>query len=284
MSRSVKIATVQPPAPNENSSADDVQNRAMELLEEAATANCDIVCLPEYLNCLACDLDQLFQRATTAASDALQKAQTIANQCNCYVILPLLMDVDGVLRNRANIINRNGEIVAYFDKVHITDVERNEWNITAGDSWDIYECDFGRIGIMICYDGCFIEPSRIYSLKGAEMLFWPSLQRSYTQTELELQTRAHAYFNYLTVIRSSYGTEPSQPWSPDTMVGMSCVCGPDGTMLANLGRWAGWTSTTIDLDKPQRGAKTFGGDCGLLKKMRFEDRRPETYKQIIKPN
>ena len=278
MSRKVKITTVQPPAPTQHSTPDSVQNRAMEMLEQAVSNDgSDIICLPEYMNCLACNPDQLGERAGNAANKLLGQIANLAARRKCYIIAPLLIEEEGVRRNRAHLIDRKGNVAGCFDKVHLTHIERDEWKITPGDKWPVFNCDFGRIGIMICYDGCFVEPPRIYSLKGADIVFWPSLQRSFTETELDLQTRAHAYFNYLTIVRSSYGTDPSQPWQRGAMVGLSCVAAPDGSILANTGRWAGWASTVVDLTKPQRGERSFGGDVGLLKEMRFEDRCPQSY-------
>jgi predicted amidohydrolase len=281
MSRIVKIVTVQPPAPVDGSTPDSIQARAMELLGEAA-AGVDIVCLPEYLNCMACGPEHLEERSTIAANNLLQKAAVVAEQNGCYVVLPLVIEDKGKKYNRAHLVDRGGKICGVFDKVHLTHVEKDDWGLVPGEAWPVFECDFGRIGVMICYDGCFMEPARVLSLKGAEIIFWPSLQRSFTESELDLQTRAHAYFNHTVVVRSSYGTEKGKPWAPGTMVGFSCICDADGSIAANLGRWAGWTSAVIDLDTKQTGYRSFGGDVGVIKEMRLGDRRPETYGTITK--
>ena len=284
MSRIVRIATVQAPAVTEGATPDSIQNRALELLREAAQANADVICLPEYVNCMACGAEEASARAGAPAQELLKTSAACAAEFGCYVIAPAVIDTGGGRFNRGHVIDRKGEIVGRFDKVHLTHVERDEWGVTAGDDWPVFECDFGRIGLMICYDGCFPEPARILALRGAEIVFWPSLQRSFTETELSLETRAHAYFNRVIVVRSSYGTDPDQPWRPGVMVGMSCVCNHDGHVLASLGRWVGWTSAVVDLDAQQRGARSFGGDIGVVKEMRFGDRRPETYGTLTDTN
>ena len=63
-----------------------------------------------------------------------------------------------------------------------------------GRQWPVFDLDFGRIAVMICYDGCFSETSRILTLQGAELLFWPSLQRSYTEDQLTLQNARPCVF------------------------------------------------------------------------------------------
>lgn len=282
MSRLVKIATVQPPAAVNGTTPDSIQLRALELLESACMAGADIICLPEYLNCMACGPEEANFRAGDGARKLMAKTADYAAKYNCYIITPVVIDTDQGRYNRAVVFDRNGQAIDYFNKVHITHLERDEWNITPGDSWPIIECDFGKIGVMICYDGCFMESSRILALQGAEIIFWPSLQRSFTENELVIQIQAHSYFNRVNVVRSSYGTEKGQPWTPGMMVGLSCVCGGDGQILASLGRWVGWTMSEVDMDIPQTGLRSFGGEEGALREMHFADRRPDTYGDIIK--
>ena len=47
-----------------------------------------------------------------------------------------------------------------------------EWTMDKGMSLPVFDLDFGKVGIMTCYDGWFPEPPRILSLKGAEVLVW----------------------------------------------------------------------------------------------------------------
>ena len=47
-----------------------------------------------------------------------------------------------------------------------------EWKMERGQTLPVFELDFGRIGILTCYDGWFPEPWRILSLKGAEIIVW----------------------------------------------------------------------------------------------------------------
>ena len=279
MSRIVKIATIQPPAVDKNTTPDSIMNHGINLFKEAA-GHADIVCMPEFLNCMGSPVDTYSKRCSESAIKLIDVISKEAAKNNCYAIVPVVIDIESQRFNRAFLIDRQGNVTGYFDKVHLPEPEITNLGITAGNEWPVFDCDFGKIGIMICYDGCFPESSRILALKGAEIIFWPSLQRSYTERELLIQTQAHAYFNYTNIVRSSYGTDKSSPWQPGKMIGMSCVCGADGNILASLGRWCGWTVASVDLDGVQVGARTFGGDIGVIKEMRLSDRRPETYQYI----
>ncbi len=47
-----------------------------------------------------------------------------------------------------------------------------EWVMEPGKELPVFDFDFGRVGVMTCYDGWFPEPARVMSLRGAEMIVW----------------------------------------------------------------------------------------------------------------
>ena len=79
---------------------------------------------------------------------------------------------------------RDGKIIGKHNKVHPAVGGLNpycwpplkphdlEWEMKKGDDFNVFELDFGTIGIMTCYDGYFSEPADILSLKGAEIVCW----------------------------------------------------------------------------------------------------------------
>ena len=280
MARNVKLASIQPPFPAEDIPPEGLAEKSIELLDQALAGKPDLVCLPEYLNCLGFmesspqECEKQFRAPAYAMLEAVS-ARARASQS--YVVLPLVIEAGGRRFNRAHLLGRDGALIGYFDKVHVTQVERDQFGIDAGSDWPVFELDFGRIGIMICYDGCFMESSRMLAVNGAEIILWPSLQRSYTREELELQTRCHAYFNYTVIVRSSYGRRSTSPGLKADISGLSSICGAEGKMLASVDGIFGLVSAEVDLDCLPRGERTFGGAIGCLRKMRFQDRRPSTY-------
>ena len=273
------MAVVQPPALRAGDTSEFIQAAALTLFDEAIATRPDVVCLPEYLNCMNHADDHDEKRFGEDAYDLLDDVAARARQARCNVILPLIIDDHGKRYNRAYVIDRDGSQVGHFDKVHVTDVEREQFGIVPGQDWPVFDLDFGRVGVMICYDGCFVESSRILALRGAKMVFWPSLQRSYTRDQLELQTRSHAFFNYMAIARSSYGGLTSRD-GDERMVGLSCICDAGGTILSSIDSQPGWTSAQVNLGVELRGARSFGGIVGNLRDMRFEDRRPDAYDSL----
>ncbi len=101
---------------------------------------------------------------------------------------------DGSYANTALIFGRDGTIAGKYHKTHaaVDKFEGNppwsrppqgkdkawfirndpEWIMEKGRDIPVFEFDFGKVGIMTCYDGWFPEPPRILSLKGAELIVW----------------------------------------------------------------------------------------------------------------
>jgi predicted amidohydrolase len=52
--------------------------------------------------------------------------------------------------------------------------EEVEGGLTPGDSYPVFDTDFGRIGILICWDEEYVDPARAMALQGAEILFLPT--------------------------------------------------------------------------------------------------------------
>jgi len=283
LNRQVKIAVIQPPAWVAPDSGKNAATCGLELFEQAADGKPDIVCLPEYFNCSDRLKAGCYDTCTNGAQDFLAHFSDRARAIGCYVLLPLVIEVDGHRYNRAYLIGRDGEVVGFFDKIHITKTESSEMGIEAGNLWPVFDLDFGRVGIMICYDGCFPESARILALAGSKIIFWPSMQRLYSREELELQMRSHAYFNFTTIVRSSYGGALSGDPAAHRMVGLSGVCGNDGKLLTSLDTCSGWTAATVDLRHELCGQRTFGGQVGSLREMRFEDRRTDVYTILNEP-
>ncbi|MCZ7654814.1 MAG: carbon-nitrogen hydrolase family protein [Rhodocyclaceae bacterium] len=80
---------------------------------------------------------------------------------------------DGKLYNTAYLFTPQGEVFTQ-DKLHRTRWEKDEWKTDHGDHLHVFETEFGRIAILICYDIEFPELSRRVSELGTEIIFVPS--------------------------------------------------------------------------------------------------------------
>ena len=149
----------------------------MKLLDLALSQKPDIVCLPEAFTKLDIKrpLDEIAEEASGPTTRIVSEK---AREAGCYIICPIMTRRDGKFWNSAIIIDRSGEVLGIYDKVHpvtsSNDYTVFEDGVTPGTDFPVFKLDFGRIGIQICFDICFPEGWRELSEKGARIVFWPS--------------------------------------------------------------------------------------------------------------
>lgn len=103
-----------------------------------------------------------------------------ARQHRCYVVAPLFLLEDKARRhcsNAAVLFGRQGEIVGIYRKVHlVVDLETGsmENGTTPGKEESVFTCDFGKLGIQICFDMAFDYGCQELARNGAEIVVWPS--------------------------------------------------------------------------------------------------------------
>ena len=281
MSREVHIAVVQPPAVGPQVSHQMMRDSALSLLDCAGKVGADIICLPEYLNAMG-QQDEMWQDPPTADQASLMvSVADLARRHASYVVLPLLVTGAAGKTNSCFLLDRNGTVVGRYDKTHLTAVEREDQGVKRGDHYPVFDVDFGRIGLMTCYDGHFPEVAGILSLQGAEIICFPSLQRRMTAEGLDIQIRSRAIDNCVYVARSSYGTPQAVAWLPGMTAGKSCIVDYEGTVLADTGTRVGVATHIIDLDQPRVRERSFGGEVGDAAQFLRQDRRPETYGRLL---
>jgi predicted amidohydrolase len=79
---------------------------------------------------------------------------------------------DGRLYNTTYYVDSRGEIKGRYRKVHLWHPERSY--ITPGDEFVVVDTDYGKVGLIICWDLMFPEAFRAMLQRGVEMVFCPS--------------------------------------------------------------------------------------------------------------
>jgi len=82
-----------------------------------------------------------------------------------------------LVHNTAIVIDKNGELVGKYRKVHLASPFETWWGVTPGHEWPVYDVkvkDFtAKIGMNICMDSSALESARVPARKGAEIIFMP---------------------------------------------------------------------------------------------------------------
>lgn len=132
----------------------------------------------------------------------------VSNLCKKYnvdIVLPIYEKKDDVIYNSAFYINKNGDILGTYRKIHLFPTEKLKnggWS-TAGKDIVVIDAGYAKVGLMICYDGDFPELARILALRGAEIIVRPSaLLRSFDIWDLTNKARAYDNHVYMVAVNT----------------------------------------------------------------------------------
>ena len=175
-------------------SVEEYQEHLLSLAEECLRQGADLVFMPEayqYIN-IRKNMPPK-QLSEIYAGGYKEKCAVLARKYSAYIV-PWDYEVsEGKTYNSSYILDRTGQEVGRFRKVHPTHGEFNN-GISAGDSFDVFELDIGKVGIMICFDNYYAESARILALKGAELILYP-LYGDTVKPGWDIKVRARAVDN-----------------------------------------------------------------------------------------
>jgi len=145
-------------------------------MERVLPSRPDLIVLPEmcdtYLNTPA--------EIETSLRDAMGNRmwnvlREIAVRHHCYIVYPTVRFCeDKSWRNTAMIIDRHGNLAGQYHKNHLTIPEMQK-GILCGTEAPLIECDFGTVGMVICFDLNFSELRLHYQKQRPDLLIFPSM-------------------------------------------------------------------------------------------------------------
>ena len=140
----------------------------LTILGEHAQKDCDLILLPE--TCLGNEL------IIQMDGEEIRQISAIAEKYSKYIVFPVYRSTPQAERvNSALLFNRKGELVGAYDKVYPYWEEYNLIPpVATGKEVCVFQTDFGRIGIAICFDVNFTEIWRFFRQEGVELVLWPS--------------------------------------------------------------------------------------------------------------
>lgn len=155
--------------------------KAVEFVREAAGKGASVICLPEmFRSQYFCQKEdaELFDLAEQINGPSVAALSKVADEKAVTIIAPIFEERSIGLYHNSLVIIKPGEPVAgVYRKMHIPDdpAYYEKFYFAPGDlGFKAFDTAVGRIGTLICWDQWYPEGARLTSLRGAEILFYPT--------------------------------------------------------------------------------------------------------------
>ena len=247
----IKIAAIQMPTV-----ADKMENvrTVKTYLEKIKDENPDFVILPEMF-CCPYQTENFPIYAEKEGGPVWQQLSGYAKQYGIYLIGGSMpeKDAEGNVYNTSYIFDREGKQIGKHRKVHLFDIDvkggqtfKESDTLTAGDSDTVFDTEFGKIGVMLCFDIRFPELSRMMVNDGATVIFVPAAFNMTTgPAHWELSFRTRALDNQIYMV----GCAPARDVSAGYISwGHSIVTDPWGRVTGMLDENEGILLAELDMD------------------------------------
>ena len=247
----IKIAAIQM-----STVADKMENvrTVKTYLEKIKDENPDFVILPEMF-CCPYQTENFPIYAEKEGGPVWQQLSGYAKQYGIYLIGGSMpeKDAEGNVYNTSYIFDREGKQIGKHRKVHLFDIDvkggqtfKESDTLTAGDSDTVFDTEFGKIGVMLCFDIRFPELSRMMVNDGVKVIFVPAAFNMTTgPAHLELSFRTRALDNQIYMV----GCAPARDVSAGYISwGHSIVTDPWGRVTGMLDENEGILLAELDMD------------------------------------
>jgi predicted amidohydrolase len=136
--------------------------------EQAAKDHADLLLFPEMVS-------QRGAEDAPRGEEVMDLMAKLAVQHKIYVggSVYVVDKTDGKIYNRGVLYDRAGQLAGVYDKIHPYSPESTDSGLTSGLKTAIFETDFGKVGMIICYDSWFTDVTQLFALKGAEVILFP---------------------------------------------------------------------------------------------------------------
>ncbi len=260
--------------------------KATNLIQKAVDKGANIVLLQELFQtpyfCIQYDED-IFKLAQSFENNKiLNQMSNLAKKLNVVLPISFFEKDNNAYFNSIAVTNSDGKILGKYRKSHIPDgagyLEKYYFN--PGDTgFKVWETNFGKIGIGICWDQWFPEAARIMALKGADILFYPTAIGDEIMSDYDSSgawqrvMQGHAAANILPVVASNRIGSESVKGQTNGFYGKSFICDRSGKIIQEASKDK---EEVIIADIDTEEDHLFRRNWGL-----FRDRRTDLYNEIL---
>ncbi len=231
--RKVRLAAVHYRPQGGKSPADNCRQFA-PFIAEAARQKADLVVLGECVTVVnnGCKVEDAAERVPGPSTEYFGR---LAKQHNLYIVVGLYERVGHLIYNTAALVGPEGSLVGEYRKVTLPRDEISS-GVAPGHEYPVFQTRFGKVAMMVCYDGFFPEVARQLANRGAEIIAWPVWG---CNPDL---AKARAVENHVYVVSSTY-EDISSNWM------LTAVWDHVGRTIALAKKWGTVVVAEVDLDR-----------------------------------
>jgi predicted amidohydrolase len=250
-SRKVRLATVQY-IPTGKSPRQNCEEYA-PMIAEAAKQKADLIVLGETVPYVRTKLSPA-ECAEAIPGPTTDYFGGLAKQYSLHIAVSLYEREGHLVYNTAVLLSSEGKLLGKYRKVCLPHGEV-EKGVAPGAEYPVFDTKFGKVGLMICYDGFYPEVARALTANGAEVIAWPVWGCD------PLLARARACENRVYVVSSTF-TDPVNDWM------ISAIIDPAGKVLAQAKESGSIVVSEADLSKPLVGPYNLGDFHDIVQRHR----------------
>jgi N-carbamoylputrescine amidase len=221
----------------------------VEAIREAGKRGAQVVCLEELFRsqyfCREENADN-FDLAESIPGPTTETLSKLARDLRIVIVASIFeRRAAGLYHNTAVILDADGALLGLYRKMHIPDdpLYYEKFYFTPGDlGFPNFDTRYGRIGVLVCWDQWYPEGARLSSLRGANILFYPTAIGWHPSEKAEFGAgqldawrtiqRSHAIANGIFVAAANRVGFEGPPDSGLEFWGSSFVADPFGQLIA----------------------------------------------------
>lgn len=226
---------------------------AGEYIRKSSKEGAHMAVLPEMFNC-PYKTDNFPVYAEEEDGETVRFLSSTARENGIYLVAGSIPEREGhKVYNTSFVFDRDGNRIGKHRKMHLFDIDvkggqyfKESDTLSPGDSLNVFDTEFGKFGLCICYDFRFPEVGRILVEKGAMAIVVPAAFNMTTgPAHWEIMFRSRALDNQVYTI----GVAPARDVdSPYISYGNSIAVSPWGNVIERMDEKEGYRIVDLDFD------------------------------------
>lgn len=248
----MKIAMVQ--MKHSGSMAENLQ-KSLDAICEAAAEDADMVLFPEV------HLTEFFpqyrrkevhQYGVELDSEIVQCFQRVCREKEICAVPNLYLKKEGKYYDASILIDKQGSIIGIQKMVHVAQASQfyeQDYYTPSDEGFQVFDTEYGQIGIVVCFDRHYPESIRTEALKGADLILIPTVNTKSEPLEMfEWEVRVQAFQNSVAIAMCNrVGNEDAMHFA-----GESIVVDASGNLIKKAGAQEEILYAELDLSESAR--------------------------------